>query len=194
MNWGYNTIGVFQNQDQINNWPVNIDGKGNTTLLPGDFIVEDVNGDGRIDSQDERPIAYQDNSSVAPQPIINGGLTLGFDWKGIDLSADFSLAGGYAFTPNWETRWPFQNGRTLVRETQFKNRWRHEDPFDPNSAWIPGDVPALRFTAVNMSPGTAISIIGRPTSWRSASARWKSATRCPGNGSLRPAFRRCAST
>lgn len=147
VNWGYNTIGVFQNQDQINNWPVNIDGKGNTTLLPGDFIVEDVNGDGRIDSQDERPIAYQDNTSVAPQPIVNGGLTLGFDWKGIDLSADFSLAGGYAFTPNWETRWPFQNGRTLVRETQFKNRWRHEDPFDPNSAWIPGDVPALRFTA-----------------------------------------------
>lgn len=147
VNWGYKTIGVFQSQDQINNWPVNIDGKGNTTLLPGDFIVEDVNGDGRIDSQDERPIAYQDNSSVAPQPIVYGGLTLGFDWKGIDLSADFSFAGGYAFSPNWETRWPFQNGRTLVKATQFDNRWRHEDPFDPNSAWIPGDVPALRFTA-----------------------------------------------
>ena len=84
---------------------------------------------------------------MAPQPIINGGLTLGFDWKGIDLSADFSLAGGYAFTPNWETRWPFQNGRTLVRETQFKHGWRHEEPFDPISAWIPGDVPALRFPA-----------------------------------------------
>lgn len=144
--WGYNTIGVFQTQDQINNWPVNIDGKGNTTLLPGDFIVEDVNGDGRIDSQDERPIAYQDNNSK-PQPIVYGGLTLGFDWKGIDLTADFSFAGGYSFSPNWETRWPFQNGRTLVKATQFDNRWRHEDPFDPNSPWIPGDVPALRFNA-----------------------------------------------
>lgn len=147
VNWGYKTIGVFQTQDQINNWPVNIDGKGNTTLLPGDFIIEDVNGDGRIDSQDERPIAYQDNTSVAPQPIVYGGLTLGFDWKGIDLSADFSFAGGYSFSPNWETRWPFQNGRTLVKATQFDNRWRHEDPFDPNSPWIPGDVPALRFNA-----------------------------------------------
>ena len=68
VNWGYNTIGVFQNQDQINNWPVNIDGKGNTTLLPGDFIVEDVNGDGRIDISDmvQMTAALLGRSSVKP--------------------------------------------------------------------------------------------------------------------------------
>jgi len=147
INWGYETDGVFQTQEEINNWPVNIDGKGNTTLLPGDFIIRDVNGDGMIDTKDQRPMAYQDNESQAPQPIVNGGITLGLNWKGIDFAADFSYAGGYAFTPNWETKWPFQNGRTLVKATQFDNRWRLSDPYDRNSEWIPGDVPPLRFTA-----------------------------------------------
>ena len=47
--WGYNVLGQFQSIEQINNYPVNIDGRGNTTLLPGDLIYEDFNKDGVLD-------------------------------------------------------------------------------------------------------------------------------------------------
>ncbi|WP_374164850.1 SusC/RagA family TonB-linked outer membrane protein [Arcticibacter sp. MXS-1] len=39
--WGYEVNGQFQSQDEINNYPVNIDGQGNKTLLPGDLIYRE---------------------------------------------------------------------------------------------------------------------------------------------------------
>ena len=86
-------IGQFDSQEQINNYEVNVDGQGNNTLLPGDLIYKDVNGDGKIDGYDERPIGYSDNL-----PLINGGLSITANWKGFDLALDFSLASGYSFT------------------------------------------------------------------------------------------------
>src|SRR5690606_31384930 len=58
VNFNLHAIGQFQNVEEIMNYPVNIDGRGNTTLLPGDLIFEDVNGDGIIDELDERPRGY----------------------------------------------------------------------------------------------------------------------------------------
>src|SRR5690606_16918722 len=46
--WGYETIGQFTSFEEINGYPVNIDGQGNKTLLPGDLIYRDVNNDGKI--------------------------------------------------------------------------------------------------------------------------------------------------
>ena len=43
--WGYNLIGQFQNQAEINSSPIQ-DGQGNRTLLPGDYKYQDVNKDG----------------------------------------------------------------------------------------------------------------------------------------------------
>lgn len=145
LNWGYLTDGVFTSQEQIANCPINMDGKGNTTILPGDSIIKDLNGDGRIDEFDMRPMAYTDTESTTPQPIFNGGLNIVLAWKGFDLAADFSFQAGYAYTPNWESKWPFQNSRTLVKATQFDTRWRHSDPSDPESEWIPGTTPTSRF-------------------------------------------------
>ena len=65
--WGFNTIGQFQSQEEINNYPVDIDGQGNRTLLPGDLIYEDLNGDGRINGYDEKPIGY----NFGKQPSVN---------------------------------------------------------------------------------------------------------------------------
>ena len=56
--WGYEVAGRFENYEQIQNYPVDNDGEGNSTMLPGDFIYKDQNGDGVINSLDERPIAY----------------------------------------------------------------------------------------------------------------------------------------
>src|SRR5690606_38962381 len=48
--FGYNKIGQFQSYDEILNAPIYGGNLGNTQLLPGDFMYEDVNGDGVINS------------------------------------------------------------------------------------------------------------------------------------------------
>ena len=140
INWGYDMIGQFTSQDQINNYPVNIDGQGNKTLLPGDFIYKDENGDNKIDSLDERPIGYGSDNNP---PNINFGISITLQYGNFDFRADFSGAAGYTWFQNWETRIPFQNEGNL--NPILLDRWHRENPFDPKSGWIPGKYPALRF-------------------------------------------------
>ncbi len=117
LGWGYVCIGQFQSQDQINSYKVDIDGHGNRTLLPGDLIYKDVNGDGKIDAQDQRPIGY----GYGTQPTINFGFTISAAYKGFDFHADFSGAAGYTWYQNWEQRWAFQNNGNL--NAIFEDRW-----------------------------------------------------------------------
>lgn len=137
--WGLKALGQFQSQEDINNYKVDIDGQGNKTLLPGDIIYEDVNGDGRINGLDERPIGY----TTGGQPNITFGFSIGLQYKNFDFTADFSGGGMYAWNQNWETRNPFQNEGGLNKE--LTNRWHRENPFDFNSKWIPGKYPAFRY-------------------------------------------------
>ncbi|MAY89183.1 MAG: SusC/RagA family TonB-linked outer membrane protein [Pseudooceanicola sp.] len=136
--WGYTATGQFQSQEEIDNYPVDIDGRGNSTLLPGDIIYKDVNGDKRIDGYDETPIGYNNYN-----PLVNFGLSLYVAYKGIDFTADFSGASGYSWNQNWEQRWAYQNDGALNKI--FLDRWHHADPLDPTSEWIPGKYPALRY-------------------------------------------------
>jgi TonB-linked SusC/RagA family outer membrane protein len=140
INWGYDVIGQFTSQEQINSYPVNIDGQGNKTLLPGDLIYKDVNGDNKIDDYDVRPIGYGSDNNP---PNINYGISITLQYENFDFRADFSGAAGYTWFQNYETRWPFQNDGNL--NTIFLDRWHRENPFDTKSAWIPGKYPALRF-------------------------------------------------
>ncbi|HEV7379540.1 MAG TPA: SusC/RagA family TonB-linked outer membrane protein, partial [Dyadobacter sp.] len=137
--WGYETIGQFQSQQQINEYPVNIDGQGNRTLLPGDLIYKDINGDNVISGEDVRPIGYTESG----QPNINFGLNLAVSWKGFSFNADFSGGAMYSWNQNWEQRWAYQNDGAL--NSIFLDRWHRKDPFDLNSEWIPGKYPALRY-------------------------------------------------
>jgi hypothetical protein len=56
---------------------------------------------------------------------------------------DFSGGSGYTWYQNWETKWAFQNDGNL--NTIFLDRWHRVDPFDLNSAWVPGKYPANRY-------------------------------------------------
>ncbi len=154
IDWGQQVIGQFESQEQINNYPVNIDGKGNSSLIPGDLIYKDQNGDGKIDGYDERPIGF----GYGQQPNINFGFTLGASYKNIDFRADFSGASGYTWFQNWETRWAFQNDGNL--NSIFEDRWHRANPFDVNSAWIPGKYPANRY-----NPGTSHSNYDRNSTY-----------------------------
>ncbi len=138
--WGYEVEGQFQSMEEINNYDVDIDGYGNSTLLPGDLIYKDTNGDKIIDYRDVRPMGYPNDRN----PAINFGLNFSSTYKGFDLRIDFSGGALYSYNQLSEMRVPYQSGGNLLKVI-YEDRWHHEDPFDVNSAWIPGKYPALRF-------------------------------------------------
>jgi len=139
VNFGYQVIGRFQTQDEINNYPINNDGQGNRTQLPGDLIFADVNGDKIINNLDQRPIGYAQGA----QPYASFGLNTNFAYKGFSLAIDFAGATMQTYERQFEMQIPFQNNGAGVGHL-ISDAWRRADPFDNKSAWIPGTYPAVR--------------------------------------------------
>src|SRR5690606_27745004 len=137
--WGQHVLGRFQSQEQIANYPVDIDGKNNTTVMPGDFIYEDVNDDGVINDLDSRPVGYGGEQL----PYMTFGLNLETKYKGFDFSLAFAGGTMQSRGRGAETKIPFM-GNGNSPEHLFNDRWHREDIFDPESNWIPGTYPALR--------------------------------------------------
>ena len=76
--WGYETLGVFQNETEVNNY---VNGEGELLqpdALPGDLILKDHNGDGRISLEDKTMIGD-------PNPNLVYGFTVSCSYKGFDL-------------------------------------------------------------------------------------------------------------
>jgi hypothetical protein len=137
--FGYHVIGRFQSQAEIDKYPVNIDGQGNRTMLPGDFIYEDVNNDGIINDLDRKVIGYPRGAN----PFLSFGSTLNAAYKGINLSIVLSGAAVQSFQRSVELQIPFQNNGTSPHY-MFEDRWHRENPYDANSQWIAGKYPAIR--------------------------------------------------
>lgn len=137
--WGYEAVGQFQSEEQIKNHPIDNDGNNNRTQLPGDIIYKDVNGDGVINSLDERPIGYPTGWA----PMLSYGGNIGLQWRNFDLNMD--LAGGamQSWFQDYELRNAFHAGGNSP-EYILEDRWHRADPYDPNSEWIPGKYPAIR--------------------------------------------------
>jgi len=145
INWGYQVIGRFQTQEEIDNYPVIMclsnGSDRNMKVLPGDPIYKDQNGDGIINDYDSRPIGYAEGGL----PYLTYGINMGVMWKELDFSIDFAGASFQSFQQNYETKWPFQaSGNTF--EFMVNDRWHHSDPLDPSSPWVAGYYPALRLT------------------------------------------------
>jgi TonB-linked SusC/RagA family outer membrane protein len=139
VNFGYHVIGQFQSQEQINSYPINNDGQGNRTHLPGDLMYDDVNKDGIINDLDQRPIGYAEGA----QPYLSFGLNNNFQYKGFSLQIDFAGASMQTYRREFEAQVPFQNNGGGIGYL-ITDAWRRTDPFDANSAWIPGKYPAVR--------------------------------------------------
>lgn len=82
--WGYKQIGIFQSQEEIDNY-VDADGvKYQPNAHPGDFKFAKL-GDGKGEINDE-----EDRTFIGdPNPDLIYGFNLGFEWKGFDFSAAF---------------------------------------------------------------------------------------------------------
>ncbi|MCL3779388.1 SusC/RagA family TonB-linked outer membrane protein [Prolixibacteraceae bacterium JC049] len=136
--WGYKVIGQFKSEEEIADYPVDIDGKNNTTLMPGDLIYQDTNKDGIITGEDALP-----QTSTQYLPLLNYGISVGLKWKNFDLYALFNGFGMYRLGMVNEIAKPFYaNGAPREYMT---DRWRRKDPFDANSEWIPGKYPSTHY-------------------------------------------------
>ena len=134
--WGYEHIGQFQSYDEIYNSPIQ-DGKGNSSLRPGDIKYKDLNGDGLIDANDEKVIGK------GTFPDLNFGLTLAADWKGFDVNILFQGASNYTQVLNALTS-PFRGPGGGNGFRVWMDSWHKADYNDPDSEWVPGKFPSLR--------------------------------------------------
>lgn len=147
--WEFNCIGQFQSWEEIAAYPVDIDGKGNSTLRPGDLIYEDVNQDGIITYDDQKPIGHKSYDGFWKDndyrtPIINFNFNLGFEWKGIDFAADFAGMAYFTKYFNWEARFPFHgDGNTM--QYYMGDQWHLADPRDAASELVPGKYPTMLY-------------------------------------------------
>ena len=88
-------------------------------LKEGDVVYEDLNHDGKIDDNDKTAIGYPS------YPLLNAGLTLGFEYKGFDFSMLWVGATKTSRVLEETFRKPL--GETYDRSLmshQFTDRWR----------------------------------------------------------------------
>lgn len=136
--WGLEHDGQFQTWEEIAAHPIDIDGRGNTTIIPGDFKYKDVNGDNVINWLDERPAGYRAGGT----PNLNYGINGNFMYKGFDLSFNLNGGGMFRYEQQWEQRLPFHDGGNNP-QFYFDNSWRLSNIMDANSEMIPGKYPFI---------------------------------------------------
>jgi hypothetical protein len=90
--WGLKTLGIFQNQDEVNNYVYTDIKTGAKNLIqpkaqPGDFRFQDTNGDGVINESDKVDLGN-------PNPNWTGGLNLMVAYHGFDLTINNAFATG----------------------------------------------------------------------------------------------------
>lgn len=98
--FGYETAGVYQTQDEIDNAAVVQDG-----AKPGDLIFKDQNGDGVINFNDDSDKTYLGS----PIPDFTFGFSLNMKYKGFDVSAMIYSAIGQEIIRNYERQQPYAN-------------------------------------------------------------------------------------
>ena len=129
--FGYHALGLFQQSDDKNgDGMINAtDGYNVTqfgTLRPGDIKYQDVNGDGKIDANDQVPIG---NSTT---PLIYYGLNTTFTYKGFDLSLFFTGTAKSTMGLQTFVTVPFSSNNSNSGYEYFNNHWT---PSTPNARY-----------------------------------------------------------
>ncbi|MFI3332915.1 MAG: TonB-dependent receptor [Rikenellaceae bacterium] len=113
--YGFETNGIFQNQDEIDNY-AHLDGTS-----PGDFRFVDRNGDGQITDDDKTEIGN-------PFPDFTGGFNISLGYKGWD----FSIIGKFALGHQIAQAYRLETNKLYYNWTkwQYDNRWTGEGTSD----------------------------------------------------------------
>jgi len=106
--YGYKVTGVFQTQAQVDGSPQ----KG-TNTQPGDFIYQDTNHDGSIDTKDRVVIGN-------PNPKISYGFNTSFTYKQFDLALDMQ---GVADVDVYNANIGYRFGGENFTQDFYEHRW-----------------------------------------------------------------------
>jgi len=116
--WGYLALGLFESQEEIDNSPVQTFGE----YRVGDIKYADINGDRRVDSEDQIYLGYTD------LPEITYGFGATAQWRGIDINIFFQGIGHVNFFLNGASiRSPFSANnmeRSAIQQDVWKKGWR----------------------------------------------------------------------
>ena len=85
--WMYPSDGLFRSQEEIDNWPVDIDGRNNASIQVGDIKWVDYNGDGRITGAD-RYIVTSGSGAIrrgGDMPRLSFGINTSASWRSFDF-------------------------------------------------------------------------------------------------------------
>lgn len=111
--YGYKTEGVFQNQEQINNWK---NGFLQSAPAPGDLIFSDTNGDKIVDSNDKTLIGN-------PHPKHRIGFGVNLEYKGLDFSVTGKGSFGHQILQSYRS---FADNEFHNYTTEILGRWTGE--------------------------------------------------------------------
>ena len=113
--WGYKTAGIFQNQQEINDWIAAGNGVLQSDVKPGDVKYYDINHDGVINDNDKVNLGNG-------MPDFTYGFSFGFDWKNFDFSVQ-----AYGQSGNKIVQTLRNVGTTTANyTTQILDRWTGE--------------------------------------------------------------------
>jgi len=118
---GYQCLGFFKDEEDIKYSPKQSWG----TVMPGDLKYKDVNGDGKIDADDQVPISYE-----AGMPYVMYGFGGTFQYKSLSVGVLFKGTGKTDYFRNNRGYIPFYDGELGNILTKFN---------DPSTRWIPMD-------------------------------------------------------
>ena len=120
--------GYYNSWEEINALDRPVSAWSGNKLQPGDVRYVDVNKDGKIDDYDRVPVGY------SPTPEIVYGFSLGFNWRGFDVSALFQGAANVSIKYFGRSLWPFFNGhesaKTLILERWTQERYEKGEPIN----------------------------------------------------------------
>lgn len=104
--YGYQVTGIFQTPEQVA-------ASKQTGAKPGDFIYQDTNNDGVIDSKDRVVLG-------SPMPKYNYGINTSFTYKNFDLALDFQ---GTADVSVYNANIAYRFGNENFTKDFFDHRW-----------------------------------------------------------------------
>lgn len=141
--------GLFKDYDDIRNSPRQEFGE----YMPGDIKYKDVNGDGKINGDDEVPIG----ATVVPNVMY--GFALEALWKNFNFNIRFQGAGKSAYFINGPTIYPFSEGEwgNILTEAA-----------DPNNRWISREISGTEATERTDAKYPRLSYGGNSNNYRNS--------------------------
>ena len=131
--WGFETLGIFQNQQQIDDWVAAGNGLYYTNTKPGDVIFRDVNHDGKLDDNDKLDLG----NGV---PDLTYGFNINLYWRNFDLGIVATGVAGNKIVQSYRNATDKQANYT----TEILGRWTGEGTSNRiprvtngNENWIP---------------------------------------------------------